>query len=143
VKVLAGNPLLMGFSSGPLDTPLEDPGGLAVTPQGDLLVSAGHGLLQVTAPAPAGAPVVTVAPQAAAVGDVALFTAEASGRAPLTYAWRMQRSGAAPVALDGATHAYLAHPVSAGDDGTTFQVTVTDGEGNRATSNSASLKAIQ
>jgi hypothetical protein len=54
----------------------------------------------------------------------------------------MQRPGGKLTTLDGETHAFLVHEVTAEDDGTAFLVTVTDGNGNLTTSIPARLKVL-
>jgi sugar lactone lactonase YvrE len=142
VEVVAGNPLVRGVDAGPLSNGLDVPMGIAVTPDGDLLVAVSGGVVQITAPAPAGAPAVTVVPQKGRVDDTAVFKAEARGRAPFTYVWQVVRPGKDPETLVGENKAYLAHRVGAGDDGTAYQVTVTDGDKISVTSSPARLTVL-
>ena len=70
------------------------------------------------------------------VGRAATFTVTAAGTAPLTYQW--SKNG---VAIEGATSASYSTPtVALTDDGTTYQVTVSNSAGS-ATSNTVTLTA--
>jgi hypothetical protein len=70
------------------------------------------------------------------VGRAATFTVTAAGTAPLTYQW--SKNG---VAIEGATSASYSTPtVALTDDGTTYQVTVSNSAGS-ATSNSVTVTA--
>ncbi len=88
VEIVAGSRVYMGGTRGakPLNTPLYLPHRIAVTPNDDLIVTAGHALLQITAPgtlddpwtppvAPGAAPAARPKrPQAAAAGGAVVAT---------------------------------------------------------------------
>ena len=83
------------------------------------------------------APVITAqpAPQTAGAGGQAVFTAAATGAAPLTYAW--SKNGKA-VALTGVA-SYTTPVVAAADNGAVYGVTVVAGNGLSTTSGTAVL----
>ena len=86
--------------------------------------------------APSNAPTITSqpAPQSTPLGQTAIFSVLASGTLPFRYQW--SRNGS-PIA--GATQStYVTPPVTAGDSGETFTVSVTNSVG-AANSNAASL----
>jgi Immunoglobulin domain len=81
-------------------------------------------------------PTITAQPmsQTVAVGQTATFSVTATGDAPLSYKW--QENGAT---ISGATSSsYTTQPTTAGDNGDTFSVTVSNPAGSR-TSNTATL----
>lgn len=82
------------------------------------------------------APSITSQPSntSAVLGQTATFSVTAAGTAPLTYQWQ---KGATPIA--GATaHNYTTPATTAGDNGSTFLVVVSNGSG-KVTSNAATL----
>ena len=82
------------------------------------------------------APSITTPPasQTVNVGQTATFTVVASGTAPLTYQWTKNSTS-----ISGATSASYTTPATvAGDNGSTFKVTVTNSAGS-ATSSAATL----
>jgi hypothetical protein len=84
-------------------------------------------------------PSITTQPsnQVVAVGQTATFSAAASGTPPLNYQW--SKNG---TVISGATStSYTTPPTLAGDDGSTFTMTVTNAI-NSATSMSATLKVL-
>jgi outer membrane protein assembly factor BamB len=91
-----------------------------------VLAACGGGKSDTAAPPPT-APSITVQPAdtSVAVGQTATFSVTAAGSAPLSYQWQM---GTTPIA--GATAASYTTPATvAGDDGSTFQVVVTNSAG--------------
>jgi hypothetical protein len=87
----------------------------------------------------AGAPIVLTQPAGTTVnvGQTATFSVVATGTAPLTYQWRVNGSGI----LGAASSSYTTPATVAGDDGSVFDVVVTNSVGS-ATSNIASLTVI-
>ncbi len=87
----------------------------------------------------AAAPVITAQPAATTVaaGQAATFTVAAttSGTAPVTYEWRKNNK---PVALTGLP-SYTTPSTTAADNGASFSVVVTGGNGLTASSNTAAL----
>jgi sugar lactone lactonase YvrE len=128
VSTVAGTPGLAQWQPGPLPGTLGNILGVAVSSAGDLMVSIGHAIVQVTAPAPSGAPTIAVQPQGFNVtaGQIVNFSVIASGIAPFTYQW--SKNG---TAILGATNASYTPPaVSAADDGSSFQVVVSNAYGS-------------
>jgi PQQ enzyme repeat len=75
--------------------------------------------------------------QTAVIGQTATFSVVASGSAPLSYQW--QKAG---VTISGATSAsYITPAVTAGDNGSQFQVVVSNASGS-ATSGAATLHVL-
>jgi hypothetical protein len=101
-----------------------------------LAACGGGGSADVNAPPAATAPSITSQPQnqAVTIGESATFSVSAAGTAPLSYQW--QKNGAS---ISGATASSYSTPATiAADNGSTFQVIVTNGAGS-VTSNQASL----
>jgi hypothetical protein len=98
----------------------------------------GHGTTASAPPASSGtAPSIIAQPAnaTAVLGQTATFSVTAAGTAPLTYQWQ---KGAAPIA--GATSFnYTTPATTAGDNGSTFRVVVSNGSGS-VTSSAATLK---
>ena len=74
------------------------------------------------------------APQSVTVGQTAQFAVSVAAGGPVTYQWR--RNG---TAIDGATKATYAFVAAQGDSGASFDVVITDINGNRTTSQPAVL----
>ncbi|HLV94317.1 MAG TPA: immunoglobulin domain-containing protein, partial [Candidatus Acidoferrales bacterium] len=88
----------------------------------------------------AAPPTITTQPatQMVLVGQTATFSVVATGTAPLTYQW-MANTGSGFNNISGAiSSSYTTPPAMSTDDGTAFQVVVTNAEGS-ATSNSVTL----
>jgi glucose/arabinose dehydrogenase len=120
------------FASG-----ISSPVGVQVSPDGFLYYLAkGTGAVLKIGYAPGAGPTITAHPtdKSAPVGGSAVFTASASGSAPLSYQW--QRDA---VDIGGANaNSYTVSPVQTTDDGARFRVVVSNGEGS-VTSNEAML----
>jgi hypothetical protein len=98
--------------------------------------STGASVLTITVNPPAVAPSITTQPanQTVTAGQMATFTASATGTAPLSYQWR--KNGAN---ITGATSSsYTTPATTTADSGSTFSVVVTNSAGS-ATSNNATL----
>jgi Immunoglobulin domain/PQQ enzyme repeat len=101
-----------------------------------LLACGGGSTPGIDAPPAVVGPSISTQPsdQSVAVGESATFTVSATGTAPLVYQW--QKNG---TAISAATSASYTTPATvAGDTGTAFQVSVTNGSGS-VTSNQARL----
>ncbi len=128
VSTIAGSKNRYWWEAGPLPGSLNDVAGIAVTPDGDLLVAISHALIQVTAPAAAGAPTIAVPPmsQVGTLGQPATFSVIPGGLAPFTYQW--SKNG---TAITGATAGtYTTSALIAADDGSTYQVVVSNAAGS-------------
>lgn len=104
-----------------------------------VVISAGVGTLEYGCGGSAsnsGAPVIKTQPsnQTVSAGQTATFSVTATGKSPLAYQW--SKNGAS---INGATSStYTTAATTTSDNGSTFQVTVTNSLGS-ATSNSATL----
>jgi hypothetical protein len=89
-----------------------------------------------TAPPTVTAPAIATQPadQSVGIGESATFSVAATGTAPLLYQW--EKNGSAISAATSAS--YTTPPTVAGDSGSSFQVTVTNGSGS-VTSSQAKL----
>ena len=93
-----------------------------------------------TVNAQATPPSITAQPtdQTVTAGQTATFSVVASGTAPLTYQW-LQNSGSGFTPISGATSSsYTTPATTSGDNGTTFEVTVSNSAGS-VTSSAATL----
>ncbi|HLV93571.1 MAG TPA: chitobiase/beta-hexosaminidase C-terminal domain-containing protein, partial [Candidatus Acidoferrales bacterium] len=122
IPALAGNTAYVGFTGGT--------GGLTAT----------QDILTWTYTSNLAAPSITTQPanQTVVIGQAATFSVVASGTAPLTYQW-MENTGSGFNNISGAnSSSYTTPPATSTDNGTAFEVLVTNAEGS-VTSNSATL----
>src|SRR5579863_9849930 len=100
-------------------------------------VASNSAMLTVTSPLP---PTITTQPanQSVIIGQTATFSVVATGTAPLTYQWA-QNTGSGFNNISGATSSsYTTPPAMSTDNGTAFEVVVSNAEGS-VTSNAAAL----